>query len=87
MPGLLFPCWFLAQAKRLRFWGEIVFACAAEWAAPIVWDVCKSGAWSDAVIWIAFSWIVNITTKIAYIFLHNKNPLFRSVVGQYCFIH
>lgn len=78
---------FIAKEKRLepklkpsfhnlRFWGEVAFASAAEWAAPIIWNICKSGAWSDAVIWIAFSWIVNIATKIAYIFLHNNNPLF-----------
>ena len=37
----------------LRFWREVAFASAAEWAAPIVWDISKSSASSDAVIWIA----------------------------------
>ena len=64
----------------LLFSGELVFAEAAEWAYPVFWQIFESSTRSYAVIFIANSWIVNITASITYISLHNKVPHFQICV-------
>ena len=49
---------------RELFFRKIVLTNAAKWAKEIFWEVFKSGAWSDAVIWVANFWVINPTAYI-----------------------
>ena len=54
---------------------EIVLAYSAERANPIIRDILECCTWSDAALWISYFWIINPTTNVAYIFLHNVSFL------------
>lgn len=53
------------------YYKEVVFCYSAEWAYPIIWNIFKSCTWSDASVWVAYFWVVNVTTSFTFVFLHN----------------
>src|SRR5574344_3109261 len=63
---------------------EIFLAYSAKRANPIIWDVFECCTWSDAALWITYFWIINPTTHVANIFLHNV-PFFLNLV-DYCYL-
>jgi hypothetical protein len=58
---------------------EIFLAYSAKRANPIIWDVFECCTWSDAALWITYFWIINPTTHVANIFLHNV-PFFLNLI-------
>ena len=50
---------------------EIILAYSAKRANPIIWDVFECCTWSDTALWITYFWIINPTTYVTNIFLHN----------------
>lgn len=54
---------------------EIILAYSAKRANPIIRDILKSCTRSDAALWISYFWIINPTTNVTYIFLHNVSFL------------
>lgn len=85
-PGISFNL-FLNRA-------EIVLAYSAKRANPIIRDILECCTWSDAAFWISYFWIINPTTNVTYIFLHNVSFLlfiliilfFLPISGKYCCI-
>ena len=63
---------------------EIILAYSAKRANPIIWDVFECCTWSDAALWITYFWIINPTTHVANIFLHNV-PFFLNLI-DYCYL-
>lgn len=63
------------ERALLLYRAEIVLANSAERANPIIWDILECCTWSDAALWITYFWIINPTTNVAYIFLHNVSFL------------
>lgn len=55
----------------LLYEAEIILAYSAKRANPIIWDVFECCTWSDAALWITYFWIINPTTYVTNIFLHN----------------
>ena len=54
---------------------EHILCDSADRANPIIGDIFKSGAGSDAGIRIPGGRVIYVTTNGAYILLHNKSPL------------
>ena len=63
--GLL-PCFFLC------FGFEILFADAADGAAPVVGKVFESGARGYAVIGIALGGVIHVTADFANVLFHKR---------------
>jgi len=51
---------------------KIILGRSTEWAYPIIRGVLESGTCGYAVIRVPFCWIIYITAKITYIFLHTQ---------------
>jgi membrane-bound metal-dependent hydrolase YbcI (DUF457 family) len=50
---------------------KIALAYTTYWANPIIWKILECCSWSDATVWIAFCWIVNVSADFTYV-LHNS---------------
>ena len=65
----------ISRALYMRLFSlfEVVFACAAEGAFPISGKISKSGTGLYTVVRVAFGGVVNVTTYLAFIFVHVLN--------------
>ena len=50
---------------------ELILANTAKWAHPIIWDVLESCSWGNAIVWVAYCWVIYPSTYVTYILLHN----------------
>lgn len=57
--------------RVMLFFGEIVFAYAAEGAYPVLGDIFPGSAWLDAVVGIAHFGVVNVTASVANVLSHS----------------
>ena len=53
------------------FSAEAVLAYAAEWAYPVLRYIFPCCSWSNSIIRIAYSRIINVTANITYILIHS----------------
>ena len=65
----------ISRALYMRLFSlfEVVFAGAAEGAFPISGKISKSGTGLYTVVRVAFGGVVNVTTYLAFIFVHVLN--------------
>lgn len=52
------------------YWREVVFTNSAKWAYPIFRDVFKCCSWSNASIFVANCWIIDVSANIANVLFH-----------------
>ncbi len=57
--------------KKLLLFYKYIFTHSTNRAYPIFGYILERCSWSNSCIWIAFGWIINITTWLTYILFHN----------------
>ncbi len=59
----------------LFFWAKIRLWHSTNWTYPVLRNVLKRCSWIYSTIWVAFFWVIYVTTGIAYVFLHVSSPI------------
>ena len=54
----------------LGFFGELVFAYAANRAYPIFGDILECCSWLDTTVGVSYCWVIHITADFTNILFH-----------------